>query len=33
MFDRYSQVLRKQKDVDQYRDMLLNGATLERGGL
>jgi RNA ligase len=33
MLDRYSQVLRKQKDVDQYRDMLLNGATLERGGL
>lgn len=33
MLDRYSQVLRKQKDVDQYRDLLLNGATLERGGL
>ena len=33
MLDRYSQVLRKQKDVDQHRDMLLGGATLERGGL
>lgn len=33
MIDRYRQLLRKQKDVEEYRGVLLNGAELNRGGL